>query len=125
MVELIHRYSKGDIAMTITKTKDGTKLTISLEGMLDSMTSPQLEEFLKDELDGIDYLVFDMDKLEYVSSAGLRILLSTSKKIKNVGGSMKLINVDTGVEDVLMLTGFKRVFTIETKLGHIYNADLS
>lgn len=111
--------------MTITKTKEGTKLTISLEGMLDSMTSPQLEEFLKDELDGIDYLVFDMDKLEYVSSAGLRILLSTSKKIKNVGGSMKLINVDTGVEDVLMLTGFKRVFTIETKLGHIYNADLS
>jgi anti-anti-sigma factor len=110
--------------MNITKTKNGTQLTISLEGMLDSIAAPELEDALKDELQGVEHIVFDMDKLTYICSSGLRILLSTSQKLKAEGGSIKLINVDTGVEDVLMLTGFKRVFAIETKTGHIYNPDL-
>lgn len=111
--------------MNITKTRNDTNLTVSLEGMLDSMAAPQLEKFLKDELDGVELLVFDMDKLTYLCSAGLRILLSVSKKIKAKGGSMKLINVAIGVEDVLMITGFKRVFAIETKSGHKYNPELA
>lgn len=110
--------------MNITKTRNDTKLTVSLEGMLDSMASPKLEKFLQTEINGVEQLIFDMDKLTYICSAGLRILLSTSQKLKEKGGSMKLINVDTGVEDVLMLTGFKRVFAIETKAGHVYNPDL-
>lgn len=111
--------------MNILKTRNETQLTIKLEGRLDSITSPELEEFLKNEIDGIEHIIFDMDKLEYISSAGLRVLLSISQKMKKSGGSIKLINVDLGVEDVLMLTGFKRVFTIETKVGHIYNPELS
>lgn len=111
--------------MNIEKTKNGNQLTISLEGMLDSMSSPKLEKFLDAELEGVEHLIIDMDKLSYISSAGLRVLLGTSKTLRSKGGSIKLINVDSGVEDVLMITGFKRIFTIETKTGHVYNADLS
>ncbi len=89
------------------------------------MASMQLEEFLKKELDGIEYVVFDMDKISYVSSAGLRVLLATHKKLAANGGYIKLINVDYGVEDVLMVTGFRRVFTIETKGGKVYNPERS
>ena len=111
--------------MTITKIKKENELTIALEGKLDTITSPDLEEFLNKELDGVEHLIFDMDKLDYISSAGLRLLLSACKKIRGEGGTMKLINVGEGVDDVLMMTGFRRAFTIETKLGIIYNPELS
>ncbi len=113
------------VIMEIKKTEiNGNLLTIAIEGRLDSITSPKLEEFFKTELDGVERLILDMDKLEYISSAGLRVLLSTSKALKSKGGAMKLINVDDYVEDVLMMTGFRRVFAIETKNGHNLNPEL-
>ena len=111
--------------MTISKIKNGTRLTVLIEGKLDSMTAPELEEFLNDELDGVKQLVFDFDKLQYISSAGLRVLLSACKRISKADGSMKLINVDDNVEDILIITGFKRAFAFETKGGRVYNPDLS
>ena len=107
--------------MTISKVKNDTELTVILEGRLDSVAALEFEAFMKDALDGVEHLIFDMDKLNYISSAGLRVLLSVSKKIKNSGGAMKLINVDDNVEDVLMVTGFRRAFTIETKGGRNFN----
>lgn len=110
--------------MTISKVKNDTELTVILEGRLDSVAALEFEAFMKDALDGVEHLIFDMDKLYYISSAGLRVLLSVSKKIKNSGGAMKLINVDDNVEDVLMVTGFRRAFTIETKGGRNFNPEL-
>ena len=79
--------------MTIDKKKDGSKLTFALEGRLDTTTSPELEAQLKDELNDVNELVFDMEKLEYISSAGLRVLLS-AQKVMNKQGSMVIKNVN-------------------------------
>ena len=65
--------------LNIEKKTDGSSLNIALEGRLDTMTSPQLEETLKDSLDGVTSLIMDFEKLEYISSAGLRVLLSAQK----------------------------------------------
>ena len=73
--------------MTIDKTLDGTKLEIALEGRLDTMTAPQLEEEVKNNIEGIKELIFDLKNLAYVSSAGLRVLLSAQKTM-NKQGSM-------------------------------------
>ena len=79
--------------LNIEKKTDGSSLNIALEGRLDTMTSPQLEETLKDSLDGVTSLIMDFEKLEYISSAGLRVLLS-AQKIMNKQGEMKLIHVN-------------------------------
>ena len=65
--------------MNINTKKEGSKLTIELEGRLDTVTSPQLDEVIQKEIDSVDEIVLDLEKLEYMSSAGLRILLSTEK----------------------------------------------
>ena len=112
------------IIMTISKVKNETELTVFLEGRLESSAALKLESFLNDERDGVERLIFDMDKLNYISSAGLRVLLSVNKELKSKGGAMKLINVDNNVEDVLMITGFRRTFAIDTKGGRSYNPEL-
>ena len=84
--------------MIITKTTDGTSLTLALEGRLDTMTAPQLESDLRSSIDGIDKLFLDFTSLEYVSSAGLRVLLS-AQKIMNKQGSMVIRNVNENVMD--------------------------
>ena len=81
--------------MTINKTKNGDALTIALEGRLDTMTAPELEAELKTALDGVETLTIDMAKLDYISSAGLRVLLSTQKVMGRRGG-MTLTNRDYG-----------------------------
>ena len=78
--------------MTINKSVTGTTLTVEVEGRLDTMTAPELERVLKDSLQGITELIFDFDALAYVSSAGLRVLLS-AQKIMNKQGSMVIRNV--------------------------------
>ena len=98
--------------MTIDKKKDGSKLTFALEGRLDTTTSPDLEAQLKESTDGIDDLVFDLAKLEYISSAGLRVLLS-AQKIMNKQGSMKVINVNEDIMEIFDVTGFSDILTIE------------
>ena len=98
--------------MTIDKKLEGTKLEITLEGRLDTITAPTLEEELKRALDGITELVFDFGKLEYISSAGLRVLLA-AQKIMNKQGSMIIKNVNDVINDVFEVTGFSDILTIE------------
>ncbi len=98
--------------MTITKQSDGSKLTLFLEGRLDTVTAPQLEAELNASLGGVTELVLNFEKLDYISSAGLRVLLSTQKKM-SVGGSMKVTCVNETVNEVFEVTGFSDILTIE------------
>ena len=98
--------------MTITKEQEGNVLTIRLEGRLDTATSPDLEKELKASLENVDELVFDLEKLSYISSAGLRVLLS-SQKIMNGKGSMKVTHVSEDIMEIFEVTGFTEVLTIE------------
>ena len=98
--------------LNIEKKAEGSSVNIALEGRLDTMTSPQLESTLKDSLDGVTSLVLDFEKLEYISSAGLRVLLS-AQKIMNQQGEMKLVNVNEVINEIFEVTGFSDILTIE------------
>ncbi len=98
--------------MTINKIADGDKLTIGVEGRLDTMTAPELDAEVKTGLDGVKDLVLDLAKLEYISSAGLRVVLA-AQKLMNAQGSMKLVNLSPEVREVFDITGFSDVMTIE------------
>lgn len=95
--------------MEITKTLNGEILTISLNGRLDTTTAGDLETFLNDNLSSAKELIMDCENLSYISSAGLRVLLSAKKKINN----FKLLNVKELVMEVLEITGFVDILTIE------------
>lgn len=97
--------------MTITKTQNGEALTIALEGRLDTMTSPELEAELNKSLAGAETLVMDFSKLEYISSAGLRVLLSAHKAMSGKDG-MKVTNVNDIVQEVFEVTGFADILDI-------------
>ena len=97
--------------MTITKMRNGAELKLALEGRLDTNTAPELEAELQSALDGVTELTMDLEKLEYISSAGLRVLLST-QKIMNKQGEMKVSNVSETVMDVFEVTGFSDILTI-------------
>lgn len=98
--------------MKIEKTQEGTKLTIALEGRLDTMTAPELDQELKVSLEGITNLDIDMTKLEYVSSAGLRVLLS-AQKVMNKQGEMIVKNASEQIMEVFEVTGFTDILTIQ------------
>ena len=98
--------------MTITKNKSGNALEIALEGRLDTMTAPELEAELNQELGSADSLTLDFSKLDYISSAGLRVLLSAHKAMAGKGG-MKVTNVNEIVKEVFEVTGFSDILTIE------------
>ncbi len=98
--------------MIITKNLNGTTLEIALEGRLDTMTAPDLEAELQKDVDKIESLVLDFSKLDYISSAGLRVLLSAHKAMVSKGG-MKVTNVNEIVQEVLDVTGFADILTIE------------
>lgn len=98
--------------MVINKELDGEKLTISLEGRLDTLTSPELENVLKENMDGIVDLVFDLEKLEYIASAGLRVLLYAHKAMRSQG-TMVIRNVNSAVSEVFEITGFTDILNIE------------
>ncbi len=98
--------------MEIKKTLNGKDLLIAVEGRLDTTTAPQLEENVRSSIDGISSLVFDFEKLEYISSAGLRVLLAM-QKIMNKQGSMTIKNVNETVMEVFEVTGFVDILTIE------------
>ena len=97
--------------MTIQQTKDGNALTIALEGRLDTMTAPELEAALKTAPDGVTELTFDFEKLEYISSAGLRVLLGAQKTM-NAQGTMKVAHVNEIVAEIFEVTGFADILTI-------------
>ncbi|MBQ8093967.1 MAG: STAS domain-containing protein [Clostridia bacterium] len=98
--------------MTINKVQNGTAMEISLEGRLDTTTSPSLEKELNDILPSVDSLVFDFSKLDYISSAGLRVLLAAHKVMSRKGG-MKLVHVNEIVQEVFDVTGFADILNIE------------
>ena len=98
--------------MTINKEKNGNELLLKLEGRLDTTTAPNLDEVLAAELDGIQKLIFDFSSLEYLSSAGLRSLLSAQKKM-NAQGSMIIKNVSEMISEIFEVTGFSDILTIE------------
>ena len=98
--------------MNITKNKDGSKLTLTLEGRLDTTTAPQLEGELKSTLEGVTNLEFDFQNLEYLSSAGLRVLLAAQKAM-NKQGKMVIRHVNETIQEVFEVTGFVDILTIE------------
>jgi len=97
--------------MKIIKDQNGTQLTIALEGRLDTTTAPELEKELGG-LNGVTALTLDFSRLEYISSAGLRVLLSAHKRMSRQGG-MKVTNVNEIVNEVFEVTGFSDILTIE------------
>lgn len=96
--------------MKIDFNKDAEKLTVNLDGRLDTSTAPEFEDFLKSSLNDVNQLTLNCEKLSYVSSAGLRVLLSAQKKMK---GAMKLTSVQEIVMEVFEITGFADILTIE------------
>ena len=98
--------------MTLTTDKNGTKLTVHLSGELNTMTAPNLTALLDKELGGVKELTLDFAECDYVSSAGLRVLLATFKQMKAAKGTMVLANVGENFQDVLKNTGLDAVFGI-------------
>ncbi len=98
--------------MTIRKTQEGTALVLFLEGRLDTTTAPQLETELTRSIDGVTELTMDMASLEYISSAGLRVLLS-AQKVMNRQGSMVVRHANETIREVFDVTGFSDILTVE------------
>ena len=98
--------------MTMNKNQNGNTLTIALEGRLDTTTAPELEKELKDSLSNMEALVLDFSGLDYISSAGLRVLLSAHKQMSARGG-MKVTHVNEIVNEVFEVTGFSDILDIE------------
>ena len=98
--------------MTIEKKQSNTELTISLTGRLDTTTAPQLEAELKGSLPGVEHLVLDFSALEYLSSAGLRVLLAAQKQMNKQGG-MVVRHVNETIAEIFDVTGFCDILTIE------------
>ena len=98
--------------MTIEKNLNGTELTVTITGRLDTTTAPQLEAEFKQNINGVEKLVLDFAALEYLSSAGLRVLLST-QKVMNKQGEMIIKNVNDTINEIFEVTGFIDILTIE------------
>ena len=98
--------------ITKTETNKGAGLVLSLDGRLDTTTAPQLEAELRSGLDGVQELTIDMEKLVYISSAGLRVLLK-AQKIMNKQGKMTVKNVSQEIKDIFEVTGFDELLNIE------------
>ncbi len=98
--------------MEATLNKEGTKLTVAVSGRLDTLTSPDLEKQVEPALEGITELILDLKDLEYISSAGLRVLLGMAQTMEKQG-DMKVTNPNEAVMDVFSVTGFDDILTIE------------
>ena len=97
--------------LTINKTAENGKATLALEGRLDTSTASEMENTVKEILPGLTELTLDFAKLEYISSAGLRVLLA-AQKVMNKQGEMKLVHVSKAIMDILEVTGFTEILTI-------------
>ena len=98
--------------MTINKKEQGNELELAISGRLDTTTAPQLEAELKSSIDGVTALTLDFAELEYISSAGLRVLLA-AQKVMNKQGSMVIRHVNETIMEVFEITGFSEILTIE------------
>ena len=97
--------------MTVTTNTDGGKLTVTAEGKIGTTSAPEFDKAVTDNINGVTELVFDLEKVEYLASAGLRVLLSAAKVMKNQG-KMKIINVPPSVMEVFSFTGMADVMDI-------------
>lgn len=98
--------------LNITKNKEGSKLSVAVEGRLDTTTAPELEAALKEDIEGVEELVIDLASLEYISSAGLRVLLA-AQKIMMKQGKMVVTNPNDVISEIFEVTGFRDILTIE------------
>ena len=98
--------------MTIEKNLNGTELTVTITGRLDTVTAPQLEAEFKQSITGVEKLVLDFAELEYLSSAGLRVILA-AQKVMNKQGEMVIRNVNETINEIFEVTGFVDILTIE------------
>ena len=98
--------------MNIIQNRQDTALVVALEGRLDTTTAPELEAALTEALDGVESLTMDFEKLEYISSAGLRVLLSAQKRMMKQG-EMKVIHVNETIMEIFEVTGFSDILTVE------------
>lgn len=98
--------------MTIEKKLNGTELEMVLIGRMDTSTAPQFEAELKSNISGVEKLILDFENLEYISSAGLRVIL-TAQKIMNKQGEMVIRNVNEVISEVFEITGFIDILTVE------------
>ena len=98
--------------MTMDKIVNGAEMTIALTGRLDTITAPKLEAELKESISGVEELILDFSALEYLSSAGLRVILK-AQKLMNAQGTMKLTHVNETIMEVFDITGFADILTIE------------
>ena len=98
--------------LKINKSLEEATLTLALEGRLDTMTAPQLEDELKESLKNVDTLIFDMTNLDYISSAGLRVLLYSQKTMNRIG-KMEIINVSEEVMEIFEVTGFLDILSVK------------
>ena len=98
--------------MTIDKNKEGNRLVLTVSGRLDTMTAPELENVIKDNMDGVEELILDFKDLEYISSAGLRVVLGARKAMGDKG-SFAVRNLCSDVRDIFDITGFSDIITIE------------
>ena len=99
--------------MTINKTINGNQAVYAVSGRLETITAPELEEALKAGLDGIAGLTLDFTELDYISSAGLRVVLFAQKKMMAAGGKMKILNPNEIVSEIFDVTGFSDILDIE------------
>ena len=98
--------------MNAVKKQNGSELLMELEGGIDSTAAPELNQILDESLDGIDSLILDFQKVDYISSAGLRVLLVTFKEMTKKG-KMVIRNVNSNVMDIFTMTGFINILQIE------------
>ena len=98
--------------MTIDQYKNDTQLRLALKGRLDTMSSPELEEIISNGLDGVADLILDFAGVDYISSAGLRVLLRAKKKMDSCG-TMKLTGVSPMIMEIFEITGFNEILAIE------------
>ena len=98
--------------MTIEIKKEAKSLILKIAGRLDTTSAPEMEKAVNENISGVEELVIDMENLEYISSAGLRVLLSAQKTM-NGQGSMKVINVSDAIMEIFEITGFNEIMTIE------------
>ena len=98
--------------MNITKKQNGSALVFALEGRLDTATAPELEQEVKTGLDGVTELTFNFENLEYISSAGLRVLLTAKKRLHGIG-PVKVTHCNEMVKEVFAVTGFDQILTLE------------
>lgn len=99
--------------MTVTKQKEGSTLTVGVEGRLDTLTAPELEAEIKTDIDDVTDIIFDFGKLEYISSAGLRVLMFAMKTTKAKNGSMVVRNVSDYIKGIFKVSGIGDILKIE------------